>query len=226
VYGENGAGKSSIFHALNEFFSIERADAAARKLKLADLRNKFSDVPEADGYIEIELDDGKPAARWDHTRHPIDVTAPGADRRIVNGAYRKAILDYRALLDTNYMQGTGEINLFDICVHVLLRDYAVVHNGRQERLIDLWKQLLESIDPKQYPQIHPRHISAINTLSASFNAGLQEALLALKPKIDELVIELGWSDIALAALNTTSLVAAGVAGGTGIVSLRWRSLYR
>jgi len=85
------------------------------------VRNRFSGLPPADGYIEVELDDGNPAARWDQTRHPADI-APASDPRVVNGAYRKAILDYRALLDTNYRNGSGEVNLFDVCVRVLLRD--------------------------------------------------------------------------------------------------------
>src|SRR5580704_18122481 len=95
VYGENGAGKSSIFHALNEFFSIELADPISRKARLEALRNRFSGQPPTTEFIEVELDDGKPLARWDQTRHPADI-APASDHRVVNGAYRKAILDYRA----------------------------------------------------------------------------------------------------------------------------------
>ena len=199
VYGENGTGKSSLFHALDEFFSVELADAAARQDQLANLRNKFSGLGSADGHIEVELDDGKPAARWDHTRHPADVTAPGADHRIVNGAYRKAILDYRALLDTNYRHGTGEVNLFDICVRVLLRDYPVLHNGQQERMFDLWRELEAYL---VRVQLRAREITEINALAVSFNQGLREALDLLRPQVDALLAELGWDDVKLTALRT------------------------
>ena len=201
VYGENGAGKSSIFHALNEFFSIERADAAARKTRLADLRNKFSGLAPADGYIEVELDDGKPAARWDHARHPVDIT-PASDPRIVNGAYRKAILDYRALLDTNYRHGAGEVNLFDICVRVLLRDYPAVYAGKPARLFDLWRRLDGYLGRKQ---LRAREISAINALTASFNQGLRDALDQLRPKVDLFLVDLGWDDLKLTGLTTPGL---------------------
>lgn len=202
IYGENGAGKSSLFHALDEFFSIERADGVARQAQFADLRSKFSNLPEANAYIEVELDDGKPAARWDHTRHPVDITATGADPRIVNGAYRKAILDYRSLLDTNYRHGTGEINLFAICIRVLLRDYPTVHNGQEARLFDLWRSLQAYL---RLGQIRERQKGEINSLTASFNAGLREALDLLRPRIDTLVSELGWDEVKLTALSTPGL---------------------
>jgi ABC-type uncharacterized transport system fused permease/ATPase subunit len=34
IYGENGAGKSSVFHALDEFFSVARRGPQARKERL------------------------------------------------------------------------------------------------------------------------------------------------------------------------------------------------
>ena len=70
VYGENGAGKSSIFHALDEFFSMSQPNALARKERLKALKNVFSGQPEDNAFIEVELDDGAPAARWSNKGHP------------------------------------------------------------------------------------------------------------------------------------------------------------
>jgi energy-coupling factor transporter ATP-binding protein EcfA2 len=201
VYGENGAGKSSIFHALNEFFSIELADATGRQARFKDLRNRFSGVPAADGYVEVELNDGKAVARWDQSRHPADI-APASDTRIVNGAYRKAVLDHRALLDTNYRHGSGDVNLFDVCVRVLLRDYPTVHNGKQSRLFDLWRELEVLLARKQ---LRMREIAEINALTASFNQGLRDALDQLRPNVDSLLVDLGWDDLKLTALTTPGL---------------------
>lgn len=228
VYGENGAGKSSIFHALNEFFSIELADATSRQARFADLRNRFSGIPAADGYVEVELDDGKAAARWDQTRHPADI-APASDTRIVNGAYRKAILDYRALLDTNYRHGTGDVNLFDVCVRVLLRDYPTVHNGKQARLFDLWRELEGLLARKQ---LRAREVAEVNALTASFNQGLRDALDQLRPNVDALLIDLGWDDLKLTGLttpgptynNATSKVARAFQGRTVSPVLTFRAL--
>lgn len=201
VYGENGSGKSSIFHALNETFSIDLASPTERQARFADLKNRFSGVALADGYIEIELDDGKPPARWDHTRHPADI-APASDARIVNGAWRKAILDYRALLDTNYRHGANPVNLFDVCVRVLLRDYPVAHDGRQLRLFGVWRRLREYLSNKQ---LRARELSEIDALAISFNRGLREALDLLLPIIDTLLVDLGWDDLKLTALTTPGL---------------------
>ncbi|WP_296710852.1 AAA family ATPase [Rhodoblastus sp.] len=200
VYGENGAGKSSIFHALNEFFSIELADAAGRQARFTNLRNRFSALPPSAGYIEIELDDGKPAARWDQARHPADIT-PASDARIVNGAYRKAILDYRALLDTNYRHGSGVVNLFDVCVGVLLRDYPVVIAGGTEApLISLWQKLegfAAKARDRTRPHLRKKEIDEVNVVAASFNQGLRDALDHLRPRIDPLLFELGWDDLSV-----------------------------
>jgi len=228
VYGENGAGKSSIFHALNDFFSIELADAAGRQARFADLRNRFSGLPPADGYVEVELDDGKAVARWDQSQHPADI-APASDTRIVNGAYRKAILDYRALLDTNYRHGSGDVNLFDVCVRVLLRDYPAVHSGRQTRLFDLWRRLETLLLRKQ---LRAREITDINALTASFNQGLRDALDQLRPKVDSLLVDLGWDDLKLTALttpgltynNATSKAARAFQGTTVSPALTFRAL--
>ena len=201
VYGENGAGKSSIFHALNEFFSIELADPTSRKARLEGLRNRFSGQPPTTEFIEVELDDGKPLARWDQTRHPADIV-PASDHRIVNGAYRKAILDYRGLLDTNYRHGSDEVNLFDLCVRVLLRDYPAIHNGAQSRLFDLWRQLENLLLSKQ---LRAANIADINALAVSFNQALRDALDQLRPKVDALLVDFGWSDVKLTALTTPGL---------------------
>jgi energy-coupling factor transporter ATP-binding protein EcfA2 len=210
IYGENGSGKSSIFHALNEVFSIELAGPAERQARFADLRNRFSGLAPADGYIEIELDDGKPAVRWDHARHPADIT-PASDARIVNGAWRKAILDYRALLDTNYRHGAGTVNLFDVCIRVLLRDYPLAHNGRQWQLFDLWRTIEDYLRKKQ---LRARELSEINALAASFNRGLRDALDLLLPEVDSLLADLGWADLKLTALTTPGVTYNGAKSKT------------
>ena len=228
VYGENGSGKSSIFHALNEFFSIELSGAHERQTRFMDLRNSFSRLPAEHAYVEVELDDGKTAARWDQSRHPAD-TLSDSDARIVNGAYRKSFLDYRALLDTNYLHGSDGVNLFDICVRVLLRDFPTAHNGRQARLFDLWR-LLETMLARK--QLRRRHVGEINALTASFNQGLRDALDQLRPKVESLLVDLGWSDLNLTSLttpgltynNTKSKAARAFQGRTVTPELTFRSL--
>jgi energy-coupling factor transporter ATP-binding protein EcfA2 len=197
VYGENGSGKSSVFHALDEFFSTSQRDALTRKERLKTLGNAFSGLSDQ-CFIEVELDDGGPAARWNHERHPVDTDPTPSDPRIVNAARRKAMLDYRSLLDTNYRHGEDAVNLFDVCVRVLLRDYPALYNGREVQLSELWRDLEQSLD------INPLRTSdrdVIDAKAKSLNAALAEALEALTPKVNAILTDLGWADISLKALT-------------------------
>lgn len=196
IYGENGAGKSSVFHALDEFFSVARRGPQARRDRLRELKNVFSGQPDANLKISVEFDDGKPSAEWTLGRHPVDI-APVADDRVKNAAYRKAILDYRSLLETNYRHGSRPINLFDVCINVLLRDFEFPHNGKQRPIFDLWAELLDLADVKSRgrKRLGKTEKSKVLALLPAINQGLRDAISAVQPQIDPMLKALGWHDI-------------------------------
>ncbi|TKA97113.1 hypothetical protein FAZ78_07870 [Cereibacter changlensis] len=196
IYGENGAGKSSVFHALDEFFSVARRNPQARRARLLGLKNVFSGLPETGVRIGVEFDDGKPAADWTTARHPVDIT-PTADDRVKNAAYRKAILDYRSLLDTNYRHGDGPVNLFDVCINLLLRDFEALHDGKQRKIFDLWSELLELADvgSRDRKRLSKTEKPKVLALLPSINQGLRDAVAAVQPQIDPLLKALGWKDL-------------------------------
>lgn len=137
VYGENGAGKSSLFHALREFFSCKPLK------KLVDHKNVFSGEPDTACSVEIEFNDGKQSAKWHiggtgtpRERHPTQLYS-GNDPRVVQTALRRACIDYRALLDTNYLHGDKEINLFRIAVEHVLADFPATISGGTTRTLSL-----------------------------------------------------------------------------------------
>ncbi len=206
IYGENGAGKSSVFHALDEFFSVARRGPQARKDRLVALKNVFSGQPEAGLKISVEFDDGQPAAEWTTARHPVDI-APVADSRVKNAAYRKAILDYRSLLETNFRHGDGPVNLFDVCINVLLRDFEVVHGGVQKPLFDLWAELLElaDVEARGRKRLGKTEKPKVLALLPAINQGLRDAIAAVQPKIEPMLKTLGWSDIDGIVLNVPGL---------------------
>ncbi|HRD87324.1 MAG TPA: AAA family ATPase [Accumulibacter sp.] len=206
IYGENGAGKSSVFHALDEFFSVARRGPQARKERLLGLKNVFSGQPDTGLKISVEFDDGKPAAEWTTARHPVDI-APAADDRVKNAAYRKAILDYRSLLETNYRHADGPVNLFDVCINVLLRDFEVLHDGRQRRLFDLWLDVQRILDVAARGRLRlgKRDAPAVRKLLPSINQGLRDALSAILPEIAPMLKCLGWEDIEIVSLTVPGL---------------------
>ena len=206
LYGENGAGKSSVFHALDEFFSVARPGPQARKERLLGLKNVFSGQPDTGLKISVEFDDGKPAAEWTTARHPVDI-APAADDRVKNAAYRKAILDYRSLLETNYRHGDGSVNLFDVCINVLLRDFEVLHDGKQLPLFDLWAEVLylANVEARGRQRLGSTEKPKLLALLPAINQGLRDALAAVLPQINPMLEKMGWHDLAVTALNFAGL---------------------
>ncbi len=56
VYGENGAGKSSVFQALRHFFTL-------RPPQIATVKNIFSGRPDTDFKVEVTFNDGTSLCR-------------------------------------------------------------------------------------------------------------------------------------------------------------------
>ena len=209
VYGENGAGKSSIFYALSEMFSVK----ATRSLRQH--KNVFSGEPDASCSVEVEFTDLAKAARWEmmssplpggsssgltgariRERHPARTTG-SIDARIAQAALRRACLDYRSLLDIHYKHGDDAINLFEIAVNHLLVDYSVtVAGGTSQTIGDLWRAV-EHAKPLKHTA---GALAAVNQACADFNSGFNAALSALQPFVATLLADLTATDIAFAPL--------------------------
>lgn len=210
VYGENGSGKSSIFHALREFFSL------GPKETLSKYKNVYSKIPDGGCRVEVEFTDDKAPARWQFSTKleswevvdasPLSMVDaeevhPGkagtsSDPRVTRTALRRACLDYRALLDTNYLHGDKNINLFDLAVNHLLKDYPVtVSGGRSSTLGELWKNAKKSVPWTE----NPITIKWANDVCAEFNPALRTALDALHPHIEKLLKELIGAEVSIAS---------------------------
>lgn len=174
IYGENGAGKSSIFQALLYFFAM-------RPPQIASVKNIFSDRPDTDFRIDVTFNDGTAPVPWSSIRHPTRL--PGADARVAEAALRKSCLDYRALLDTNYIHGSRRLNLFDLSVSILLADFPVPTEGVAIKTISaLWAEI-----DRAKPWNYNSSLDPIQTACVAFNEGFRLALEALRPRLVELV---------------------------------------
>ena len=210
VHGENGSGKSSVFYALSEFFSVKPSRS------LRQYKNVFSGVPDTGCSVEVEFTDALKAARWElaapmhsdsgssalagmhsRERHPAQTT-DGADTRVVQAALRRACLDYRSLLDTNYKHGDDAINLFEIAVNHLLADFSVPTQGGISKTIgELWQAV-----NKAKPFKHSANaLAAVNQACANFNAGFNTALSSLNPVFTTLLADLTGTDVGFAPLS-------------------------
>ena len=207
IYGENGAGKSSIFHALTGFFSIQRTHG------LLSYKNVFSGEPESRCAVAVEFNDGSPSINW-HMRtvpsigdeekiyesHPA-ATPNTRDSRVTRTALRRACLDYRALLDTNYLHGEEEINLFEIAREKLMADYPVTVSGGVVRTIgELWRTV-EQAKPLKEQRYSTKLQERVTQACVDFNNGFNQALSALHPHIGLLLAELIGEDVIVKPLK-------------------------
>jgi energy-coupling factor transporter ATP-binding protein EcfA2 len=191
IYGENGAGKSSVFHALAGFFSLK----PARPLR--EHKNVFSGEADTSCKVSVEFTDGKAAVDWSVSRHPGSIGSKSADLRVTEAALRRACLDYRSLLDTNYRHGLGTINLFDTAVEHLLRDYSVVSGGQATTIGELWAKVLRSMPSKHTSAA----ITRINQACLEFNTAFRDAIPVLVPHIQAMLRALGWHDVEIRGIN-------------------------
>jgi len=118
LHGENGAGKSSLYHGLRLLLSPRKPPQT-----FGDFHHVFSKPdPTYPGVVAIDLTAGTPSDyRWDAGNpHPSENERDMPFREI---ARRATFLDYKALLRTGFVhEDKDHINLFDLLMGTLLRD--------------------------------------------------------------------------------------------------------
>lgn len=250
VYGENGAGKSSIFHALRCVFS----DAPQSKRgSLADYKNKFSSAGVGCARVDVAFDGMSELASWtlelslpgvhplsdarptaaDATfeRHPFHVMREPARTTFRRATARAACLDYRPLLDTNYRHGSEEINLFSVAANHLLRDYDYTPPGGQPTTIGrLWDKVDRADKTKAVGADPTSHRPSFVKDCENLNEAVSSALITLQPLVNTLLGDLGHSDLQVVnlAYGYVGPKAArlkrerGLMGGTLVPNVRYR----
>lgn len=183
VYGENGSGKSSLFHALQGFF------APSKPTELLKLRNSFSEASIGCVKVEVGFDDLS-AAAWHIVNgtllsprdpsvqgpaaasvHPGHGARPNAN--VTEAAKFSAVLDYRSLLNTNYKHGDDSINLFNLAVSGFLASY--VDLATNKTIGQLWADVLASKPVRNTVKTRAICVGACN----AFNNGIKKALALL-----------------------------------------------
>lgn len=182
IYGENGSGKSSLFRALVEFFTL---DLQAKPF--ADYKNIFSDPNLTDGYVCVHFDDGQQPALW-----AFNGGRP-AQASVTETALRKGCLDYRALLRTNFVHEAGKVNLFDLVIKDLLAHHTVSAAGGAAEIGNLWQGVLGS-----KPINHRgRNITLIQQACDLFNQAVRPAWPDLEKKAEEILTAFPYGDLSL-----------------------------
>lgn len=204
VYGENGSGKSSIFAALRALFRHPSPPPTLNPKHA--FENKFKQ-PQGDPWsVEAVFTNGK-TVTWANTGLQGD--KPLRDEV----ALKAAMLDYRALMETNHLHGEDRVNLFDVIVNNLLAGYGITSPGvgpffkygaAQVSIGDYWARMQlmrEKIGSK--PARIPSHILQS---CQGFNAGLTVALNAVNSLLPGLLHDLKQHDMQVKPLTFSGLV--------------------
>jgi energy-coupling factor transporter ATP-binding protein EcfA2 len=135
LYGENGSGKSSLFHALDQLFNIsQKAPTFSELANLFARDEKGQEIN--DGFIKVHLDDASEGALiWEQTGSRPD------NQILVDAAMRKGSLDYRRLLRTTFSDGNLEESFFRFAVEVLLEQIPVAISGSPRPLGEYWRSV-------------------------------------------------------------------------------------
>ena len=111
VYGENGSGKTSLYQALNLFFSFRKPLPDFKTEK-----NIFIDTD--DNYVKISLGDGK---NPDQLFEWSEVSNPFAIPIIIETSKTKGFFDYKSLLETYFLQKDNDnVDIFELLVKYLI----------------------------------------------------------------------------------------------------------
>ncbi len=210
VYGDNGSGKSSLFHALRGFFSPAIAPS------LMGLKNTFSHATLGNVGVKITFSTGF-AASWGFQvahqmrsalgiqsgpflieTHPTSRQS-SPDPGLLAATQFAACLDYRSLLATNYRHGDDSINLFELAVKGLLAGY--VDLATSKTLGKLWQEVLDS---KPVRNTH-KATSRCNARCAAFNNAITQALGRLKADAADILGQLDAGGITLTGLPFTNV---------------------
>jgi hypothetical protein len=192
IYGENGAGKSSIYRALRDLFArVPSSQSLAKAKHVHDLDDDL--VPA----VTVEFSKGA-AVEWTLAKHP---GLPMADPRIAQARTRSAFLDYQALLKTNALHGDAPPNLFKLSVDMLLADFADTANGKT---IDERWRAVEAAKPRRH-KASGSHLPPVEAACAEFNAALDAAVTVLTPKVNELLVDLGHSELVIKQFSRESV---------------------
>lgn len=204
VYGENGSGKSSIFAALRALFRHPSPPSTLNSKHA--FENRFKQPAGMPWSVEAVFTNGK-TVTWAST-------GLQGDKPLRNEiALKAAMLDYRALMETNHLHGEERVNLFEVIVGNLLASYGITSPGvypfpvsgtAQVSISDYWAKL-QGVRKKigRNATVVP---ATILQACQGFNAGLNVALSAINSLLPVLLHDLKYQDMQVKPLSFSGLV--------------------
>ena len=179
IFGENGSGKSSLFRAVEEFFSRQ---TPARPF--TDFKHRFTPA-HTSGHITAHFDDG--------THHQWTATGRPTATQVADTARRKGCLDYRSLLRTNFSHAeNNRVNIFQIVVEELWPELPITLPGlpANTTLGSLWRTARSHLPERvngRWQQNNARRLGRLGAAANNFNAALAHRLRDLETEAARLL---------------------------------------
>lgn len=133
IYGENGSGKSSLFKAMNNYFSKSINTA------LPFIKNRYFENLEGEIKITFQdfVNDFEPVPNTNHEYIFGSVVSDNNVSFIQTASLTKGFLDYTDLLKV-YLHNEERPNLFDLVVFSLLGNHIPLASGGNFKFKDKW----------------------------------------------------------------------------------------
>jgi ABC-type multidrug transport system fused ATPase/permease subunit len=170
VFGENGSGKSSLYAALRDFFTV---DKSVMKINEPPYRNFFATKEET--LIKIKFSDNK-SYEWSNKQD----TTPQLAKRGIDTT--KGFVDYKSLLQTYYaQQKANTVNVFNFLIEEIFSDLKPV--GADWTFGEKWKEILDNV-PKEEKRAGT---SRLTNLIEEFNNALARSVKSLETEAQKIL---------------------------------------
>jgi hypothetical protein len=170
VLGENGSGKSSLYYALKDFFTL---DKSAMDIAGVPYRNFFALTH--DTAVRVKFSDGD-SYEWSNSSDTFpDLVGKGIDTT-------KGFIDYKSLLQTYYgQQRANTVNIFEFLVSEILVELKPL--GSAQTVGAMWHEITATLPDKRRPST----ITALRRLLENFNTAMRPTVEALQARAQEIL---------------------------------------
>lgn len=165
VLGENGSGKTSLYYALKDFFTL---DKGGMNIAGVPYRNFFALTD--DTAVRVEFSDGD-TYEWSNAADTFpDLVGKGIDTT-------KGFIDYKSLLQTYYgQQRANTVNIFEFLVSEILADLKPL--GSAQTVGAMWSEIAAARPDKR----RRSEINALRRLIEDFNTAMRRTIEDLERK--------------------------------------------
>ena len=188
IYGENGAGKSSLYQSVNTFFKNSIGDIEFEK-------NIFNE--NAIGNVKIEFADFIDSQVDNSTKNQYRFSSFVSNNKlpfIQEAALIKGFLDYTDLLNI-YLKSSPNPNLFNLVVENLLKDFIPLSSGATISIGSTFNNIKNDLLKKSHTRRSKVHTNALQRLTV-FERDLSFTLGRIFEKVNELLNEyFGFDDL-------------------------------